>query len=102
MSAAIYEVPVEQIRFKGTVDATVEYRQALMQTRSQKAQRASVADLLAAIAQDRLPDRPGRSEPRAVKRRPKPFALLNQPRRQFKDIPHRNRYRKSTTRKSRP
>ena len=38
------------------------------------------AYLLAGIAQLRLPQRPGRVEPRAVKRRPKPHALLTRPR----------------------
>lgn len=38
-AAALYDVPVEQISFKGTVDATVEYSQALLRARSQKAQR---------------------------------------------------------------
>lgn len=32
------------------------------------------------MAQQRVGDRPGRVEPRAVKRRPKPYPLLNQPR----------------------
>lgn len=36
--------------------------------------------LLAGIAQLRLPHRPGRVEPRVVKRRPKPHPLMNQPR----------------------
>ncbi len=36
--------------------------------------------LLAGIAQRKLPYRPGRVEPRAVKRRPKPQALLTKPR----------------------
>ena len=36
--------------------------------------------LLAGMAQLRLPDRPGRVEPRMVKRRPKQHALLTQPR----------------------
>lgn len=36
--------------------------------------------LLAGIAQLRLPHRPGRAEPRVVKRRPKPHPLMNQPR----------------------
>lgn len=38
------------------------------------------AFLLAGIAQMKLPHRPGRVEPRAVKRRPKPHRLLTQPR----------------------
>jgi len=37
-------------------------------------------DLLLALAGDEVPLRPGRSEPRAVKRRPKVFQLLNKPR----------------------
>lgn len=39
-----------------------------------------VATLLRLIAQNRVGDRPGRIEPRAVKRRPKPFPLLTSPR----------------------
>jgi hypothetical protein len=38
------------------------------------------AHLLAGIAQMKLPYRPGRVEPRALKRRPKPFQLLTVPR----------------------
>lgn len=38
------------------------------------------AYLLAGVARLRLPDRPGRVEPRAVKRRPKSCSLLTQPR----------------------
>ena len=38
------------------------------------------AFLLAGVSRLRLPDRPGRVEPRAVKRRAKPQSLLTQPR----------------------
>ena len=101
-AAALYDVPVERISFKGTVDSIVEYSLSLVQARSQKTQRELVADLLVGIAEDALPDRPGRCEPRAVKRRPKPYPLLNKPRRQFKEIPHRSSYRKNNApRKSR-
>jgi hypothetical protein len=44
------------------------------------------------IAADLVPDRPGRWEPRAVKRRPKPYSLLTRHRSRFREIPHRNRY----------
>ena len=94
-ASADYDVPVDRISFKGTVDASRQYSLAIAQARSKKQQRALVTDLLRVIALDLVPDRPGRREPRAVKRRPKPYALLNQPRRQFKEIPHRSRYRKS-------
>ncbi len=62
------------------------------QARSQRKQRELVADLLRVIAADPVPDRPGRGEPRVLKRRPKPFPLLNKPRHQFQEIPHYNRY----------
>lgn len=51
--------------------------------------------LLLALARDALPDRPDRCEPRARKRRPKNYALLTQPRHQFKETPHRNHYHKA-------
>lgn len=41
---------------------------------------ADVSILLVLIAQQRVGKRPGRIEPRALKRRPKPYPLLNQPR----------------------
>jgi len=36
--------------------------------------------LFALISQQKIGNRPGRTEPRAVKRRPKPFPLLMKPR----------------------
>lgn len=100
-ASADYDVPVDRISFKGTVDASRQYSLAIAQARSKKTQRVLVADLLRVIALDPVPDRPGRREPRAVKRRPKPYALLNQPRRQFKEIPHRSRYQKNNPRNTR-
>lgn len=100
-ASADSDVPVDRISFKGTVDASRQYSLAIAQARSKKKQRALVADLLRVIALDPVPDRPGRREPRAVKRRPKPYALLNQPRRQFKEIPHRSRYRKNNPQNTR-
>ncbi len=59
--------------------------------------RASRLDMLIELAsRRRIEPRPGRSEPRAVKRRPKPFALLTSPRHEFVEIPHRSNYRKTS------
>jgi hypothetical protein len=41
--------------------------------------------LLNWIARDKLPCRPNRVEPRAVKRRPKEYALLNKPRSEMRE-----------------
>ena len=48
----------------------------------------------ALIAQHEVGDRPNRVEPRAVKRRPKPYRLLQRPRRQAREAllrPHHPR-----------
>jgi len=45
-----------------------------------------IETLLEAIAQHAVGDRPGRVEPRALKRRPKPYDLLNQPRDQARTL----------------
>ena len=49
--------------------------------------------LLHYISQNIVPHRPNRVEPRARKRRPKNYPLLNKPRPQFREIYHRNKYR---------
>jgi len=40
-----------------------------------------------------IPFRPGRSEPRCLKRRPKPYQLLTQHRHEMNEIKHRSKYR---------
>ena len=93
-ASAIHDVPLDRISFKGTVDATRQYSIAIAQARSKKKQKELLTQLILVLAKDEVPHRPGRREPRAIKRRPKPFPLLNKHRRIFKEIPHRNRYRK--------
>lgn len=51
--------------------------------------------LLVAIATDLVKERPERREPRAVKRRPKPYPLLTCNRHLYQEIPHKGRYKKS-------
>ena len=54
----------------------------------------TVRDLLdALIAGDPVPLRPGRSEPRAIKRRPSTYPLLTTCRHHMKTIPHQKKYR---------
>jgi hypothetical protein len=96
-----YEVGIGWLSFKGTVDSMRQFATAIAQARSRKKQKQLLDKLLEVIARDLLPERFGRYEPRAVKRRPKPYPLLNRPRAHFKEIPHRNRYWKNNPRKSR-
>jgi len=81
----------ERISFKGSVDAARQYSIALAQARSQKKQQQLLEDLLRVLAKDQVPERPGRSEPRAVKRRPKPFPLLTKPRHLYSAKTPKNR-----------
>ena len=96
-----YHVGTGWLSFKGTVDSVRQFAGAIAQARSRKQQKQLYNKLIEVIARDQLPERFGRCEPRAVKRRPKPYPLLNRPRKQFKEVPHRNRYWKNHPRKSR-
>ena len=89
------DVPLDRMSFKGTVDSVRQFSLAIAQARSKKKQQRLILQLLEVIARDEVPNRPDRREPRAVKRRPKPYDRLNRPRHRMKEIPHRNHYRKS-------
>jgi hypothetical protein len=89
---------LERISFKGSLDALRQYSAAMAQARSQKLRRVLWEDLLLNLARDLVPLKPNRREPRAVKRRPKAYPLLNQPRRRFIEISHRSRYWKGRPR----
>ena len=68
-----------QLSFKGTLQALDRFRDVLSFV--SPADRPRVVEaLLKVIAASEVGDRPGRVEPRAVKRRPKPHKLLTEPR----------------------
>jgi hypothetical protein len=97
-AVARYQVDLERVSFKGSVDALRQYSEAIGKARNQKMRRQLWEDLLLNLARDLVPYRPNRLEHRAVKRRPKPYPLLNQPRRRFVEISHRSRYWKGRPR----
>lgn len=99
-AARLYDADLEHISFKGTLDALRQYSAAISAARNRKVRLQLWQDLLINLVRDQVPLRPGRSEPRAIKRRPKPYPLLNKPRRRFKEIAHRTRYWKNNPRKS--
>ncbi len=75
---------LHRLSFAGTiqhVDAVLPYLQLYVGT--PRGDRL-VTLLLDWIAHDTVPDRPGRIEPRARKRRPKKYGLLNKPRKQLR------------------
>jgi hypothetical protein len=95
-----YAADIQRLSFKGTVDSVRQFSIAIVQARSRKKQTELIDALIHAIATDLVPERPGRREPRAVKRRPKPCAWLTKPRHKFKDSQHRNRYWKNKPKKT--
>lgn len=93
-AAQRHGVDLERISFKGSLDAVRHFADAIhAATGKPRCQSRLYDELLAIIASDPLPSRPDRNEPRARKRRPKPYQLLTKPRHQMRVIPHRNRYR---------
>jgi hypothetical protein len=76
--------PLHRLSFASTVDRlnTMEPYLQLYEGSDRAEQLHQL--LLSWIANDLLPHRPNRIEPRAVKRRPKQYALLNLPRHQMR------------------
>jgi len=78
-------VTLHRISFKGSVQALRQWEPHLNQEKMSRDQSLRLLRLLIdSIAGNIVPHRPGRSEPRAVKRRPKKFQLLNKPRHEMK------------------
>jgi hypothetical protein len=84
-AALARQVELERLSFKGAIDALRQFTRAMAQATSQKKRNQLWHDLLRILAEDQVPWRPGRREPRALKRRPKPFPFLTKPRHRFKD-----------------
>jgi len=81
-----------RVSFAGALAVARRYGEALLQARNKRQRAALVDELYRVLAADLLPLRPGRREPRAIKRRPKPFPLLTRHRSQFLENSHVNRY----------
>jgi hypothetical protein len=78
-AANLAQIGVRCLSFKGTVQVLEAYQQQLRHTGVARTH-VMIGCVLGAIAQLRLIWRPGRVEPRAIKRRPKPHHLLTVPR----------------------
>lgn len=83
------------LSFKGTRDRFNQWHWTLWSSSNTREAARHCALLLHSIAHAPVPPRPGRSEPRCIKRRPKSYQLLNKPRDQMIEIPHRHKHRSS-------
>lgn len=90
-AASTHDVDRTRISFKGAVDAARSFHQAMRVACSGRHARRLYRRLLEILARDLVPLRPGRHEPRAVKRRPKPYSRLTKPRHCYREVPHRGK-----------
>jgi hypothetical protein len=90
-----HDLPLDRVSFKGTVDATRQFTPAIVAAKTKKKRLELWEEMLKTIAADLLPERPGRSEPRAVKRKKNKYPKLKGPRSTFIDPPKRNKRRKN-------
>jgi len=92
-SAILHRAPPERLSFKGTLATVRQWARVLSYAGFDEKRRLVLYGvMLACIARDTVPLRPNRTEPRARKRRPKGYQLLNKPRKLFHEIQHRSKY----------
>jgi hypothetical protein len=77
-AARQHDLPPSRLSFKGTVSTLRAFAHLFAASCSRSSQHFE--NLLLTLASDPVPFRPDRSEPRAVKRRPKNYQLLTKPR----------------------
>jgi hypothetical protein len=83
-AASTYHVELTRISFKGTADTLRQWAEVLNAAANNNREFARLKEtLLGLLAEDLVPLRPQRSEPRARKRRPKNYRLLTKPRREM-------------------
>ena len=100
-SSLLLGTPIERQSFKGTVDTLRAWRETLAAPGHASQREDVLLDMLLLCALDQLPHRPGRHQPRAVKRRPKSYQLLTRHRRLFTESPSRQNKGKPRTKSKR-
>lgn len=83
-----------RLSLAGTCAAIRQWAPAICGPQPHRCTREMLDAFFLCIARDKIPLRPDRLEPRARKRRPKNYQLLNKPRATFREIHHRSKYAK--------
>jgi hypothetical protein len=83
---------IEHFSFKGTLDTLRTWEAQFRWQESPAVISRIRGELIDVVARDRLPRRPWRNEPRAVKRRPKSYQLLTSPRHEMTVSPSRKKH----------
>ena len=93
-AAETANIAVRLVSFKGSVQAIRSWEPQLNHDKLSKAERNRMLnDLYSTVTGLPLQQRPGRREPRCLKRRLKNYQLLTKPRHEMKEMVHRSRYR---------
>jgi hypothetical protein len=85
VSATTQGVSLELLSFKGAVDRLREWAWPIYHAANARERESMKLKLLETIAEDLLKHRPGRYEPRVVKRRPKAYPAMKCPRQEYRD-----------------
>ena len=93
-AATEHSVPLDRLSFKGSLDALRQFTYALAGARSKIKRQRLWRLLLETLSCDLVPQRPGRREPRAIKRKKTKYPRLDCPRHKFRDRLKRNNRRK--------
>jgi len=86
------DVPARSISFKATAQTLRQWEPLLKSELSQQEQVHLFSLLCDSIATSVLYIRPGRREPRCMKRRPKNYQRMTKPRHEMRETPHRSKY----------
>ncbi len=86
----------DELSFKQSLNTIRQWTPAMVEAKTENWHREMLELLYHYLAASLLTKRPNRSEPRAVKRRPKNYQRLTAPRKEFKECFHRSKYKKPT------
>lgn len=89
-SAEWSKTNVRRVSFKASIQAIRQWEPHLIQ-QAETNKWELLLQLYQLIAQKIVPDRPGRREPRAIKRRPKNYQRMTKPRHLMQETPHRGK-----------
>ena len=78
-----YQVAPVRLSFQATIQHLLNFSKELAHESKPQMRQRIHKQLLYSISKERLPDRPGRVEPRLKKRRPKIYGWLKRPRKQM-------------------
>jgi hypothetical protein len=92
--ASAHSMPVKSISFKYSMTIIRQWTPWFPLCNSEKQRKYLRARMFLYIAESAITERPFRREPRAVKRRPKPYQFMTSPRHVFIEIQHVKKYSK--------